>query len=95
MRAGAGDSFSLDKRCSRRDGSFIWVTATLSGVRGENGGIEYIVAIIEGATERKLAKERQRTLPRLPFSATSGRSVTHVAGIVVYDGHTKPVDLNT
>lgn len=64
MRAGADDSFSLDKRCSRRDGSFIWVTATLSCVRAENGGIEYIVAIIEDATERKLAEERQRTLLR-------------------------------
>lgn len=63
LRAGAADRYSLEKLCRRRDGSFVWVNATVSCVRDANhGGIEYFVAIIEDISDRKLAEERQMAL---------------------------------
>lgn len=62
VRSGAADSFSVEKRFLRRDGSAIWVNVTLSGVRSNDGAVAYFVAVIEDITERKQADERQRTL---------------------------------
>jgi len=62
IRTGAANSFRLDKRFLREDGSIIWVGCTLSGVRAADGSISYFVAVIEDISERKLAEQRQQTL---------------------------------
>ncbi|PPQ26237.1 PAS domain-containing sensor histidine kinase [Rhodopila globiformis] len=62
MRSGAVDSFCVEKRFLRKDGSAVWVNVTLSSVRAADGTVAYFVAVIEDITERKQAEERQRTL---------------------------------
>lgn len=62
LRSGATNSFCLDKRFLREDGSDIWVGCTLSVVRAADGAISYFVAVIEDISERKLAEQRQQTL---------------------------------
>jgi PAS domain S-box-containing protein len=62
MRAGAINSYSLEKRLKRPDETFVWLNATLSCVRDADGGIAYFIALFEDISERKTAEERQRTL---------------------------------
>lgn len=61
---GKRDSYSMEKRYYRKDGSIIWINLTGSVARDENRNPLYFIAIIENITERKhtqleLAKAQQ------------------------------------
>jgi PAS domain S-box-containing protein/diguanylate cyclase (GGDEF)-like protein len=65
LLAGELDSYQLDKRYSRPDGSWVWVRLTGSVARDADGGVAYIVAQIEDLTEerrlhRELAEQDRR-----------------------------------
>jgi PAS domain S-box-containing protein len=55
----AGDlgTYSMEKRCLKRDGSVVWVKSTVSLLRGASGEPSYTVAVIEDITERKHAEQ--------------------------------------
>lgn len=55
--AGTRDSFSLEKRYIRRDGTTIWAHTSASIVRAASGEVDCIVAIIHDITLRKQAEE--------------------------------------
>jgi diguanylate cyclase (GGDEF)-like protein/PAS domain S-box-containing protein len=56
--AGERDSYQLDKRYSRPDGSWVWVRLTGSVARDADGKVAYIVAQVEDLTsERRLLRE--------------------------------------
>jgi diguanylate cyclase (GGDEF)-like protein/PAS domain S-box-containing protein len=58
LLAGARDSYQLDKRYSRPDGSWVWVRLTGSVARDPDGRATYIVAQVEDLTaERRLLRE--------------------------------------
>lgn len=57
-----GESFDIEKRYLRADGSLIWVANSVSAVRDENGEIEQTVAIVVDITERKRAQEIEKHL---------------------------------
>jgi PAS domain S-box-containing protein len=60
------DSFSVEKRLIRRDGSAVWINLTVSLVRGVTGAPDYILGVIEDISARKAAEEeRERLLAEL------------------------------
>jgi PAS domain S-box-containing protein len=57
MRAGKIDSYGMDKRYLRKDGTIVWGRLTVGCVRRGDGSIDYFVAVIEDITARKRAEE--------------------------------------
>ena len=54
--AGKKKAYRTEKRYVRKDGATIWVTLTVSFVRGLANGMPHCVAVIEDITQRKLAE---------------------------------------
>jgi PAS domain S-box-containing protein len=64
LLAGEVDSYQMEKRYIRSDGTTLQTNVTRSLVRGPRGEPRYFVAIIEDATARHRAVEAQRFLAR-------------------------------
>jgi PAS domain S-box-containing protein len=58
--AGEIESYSMEKRYLRKDGSVIWTNLAVSLVRDSSGDSEYFIGAIEDITERKRAEEQLR-----------------------------------
>ncbi len=58
--AGELESYSMDKRYLRADGTTIWVSLTASLVRTPSGDPEYFVAVIRDISERKQLEQNLR-----------------------------------
>jgi diguanylate cyclase (GGDEF)-like protein/PAS domain S-box-containing protein len=58
LRSGAIQSFKVEKRYLRKDGSPIWVGLTIACKRNRSGGCEYDISIVEDISSRKGAEER-------------------------------------
>jgi PAS domain S-box-containing protein len=58
--AGEIDSYSLDKRFIRKDGSTLWVLLSVSCARRPDGSVEYFVAVFKDIGRRKEAEEALR-----------------------------------
>ncbi len=65
---GTIESYSLEKRYIRKDGSLIWVNVTASAVRDAHGELDYFVHVVEDISARKAAEtalqELNHTLER-------------------------------
>src|SRR5258708_23676936 len=59
MRAGMIDSYDMDKRYLRKDGSIIWGRLTVGRVRKSDGSNDF-VSVVEDITRRKHAEEELR-----------------------------------
>jgi PAS domain S-box-containing protein len=64
LRDGEVDSYSMDKRDMRKDGTTVWVRRTVSVVRRSDGSIDYYVSVVEDISPRKRAEEQVRLLMR-------------------------------
>ena len=64
LRDGKIDSYSLDKRYRRKDGTFVWTHRTVSCVRKSDGPIDYFVSVLEDISARKCAEEQIQLLMR-------------------------------
>jgi PAS domain S-box-containing protein len=51
------DSYRMDKRCLRKDGSVVWTRLTVSAVRKSGGAVDYLVKVIEDISARKQAEQ--------------------------------------
>jgi PAS domain S-box-containing protein len=60
MRDGTIDSYDMDKRYLRKDGSIVWARLTVSCVRKSDRSIAYFVSVVEDISARKLAEENLR-----------------------------------
>jgi PAS domain S-box-containing protein len=60
MRDGEIDSFGMDKRYRRKDGSMVWTRLTNGCVRRSDGSIDYFVCMFEDISARKHAEEELR-----------------------------------
>lgn len=56
LLTGAQDRFSLEKRCLRMDGTFVWVAFTVSLVRDHAGSPAYFIAVVKNIAARKQAE---------------------------------------
>ncbi|MGC4043109.1 MAG: PAS domain S-box protein [Armatimonas sp.] len=75
------DSYTLEKRCIRKDGSTVWVNVTVSCARAPNGGLEYFIALVEDISERKAqqaALERSEARLRRLFES-------NVVGMILWN----------
>lgn len=62
LKDGEIDSYSLEKRCYRKDESIVWVEITVSMQETSSRMDRYVIAIIEDISERKVSSDRQRLL---------------------------------
>jgi PAS domain S-box-containing protein len=60
MRDRKIDSFGMDKRYRRKDGSMVWTRLTNGCVRKSDGSIDYFVCMFEDISARKQAEEEVR-----------------------------------
>jgi len=54
--AGTRDSYSMDKRYLRRDGTVVWVTLTVALARDEQDDADYFISIVQDISARKAAE---------------------------------------
>jgi PAS domain S-box-containing protein len=54
--AGEIDSYALDKRFVRKDGSFVWVLLSVNCVRRVDRSVDYLIAIMKDISRRKEAE---------------------------------------
>jgi PAS domain S-box-containing protein len=64
MRHGKIESFDLEKRYLRKDGSIVWGKVTFSSVRKIDGSIDYFVSVVQDISARKRAEEQVHLLMR-------------------------------
>ena len=58
LLAGEIDSYAMDKRYVRRDGSVVWATLTVSLQRAADGTPEYFISVVDDISERKRTEQR-------------------------------------
>jgi PAS domain S-box-containing protein len=64
LEDGRVESYSVDKRELRKDGTIVWIRHTVSCVRRSDGSIDYLVSVIEDISARKHAEVQVRLLIR-------------------------------
>ena len=67
--ATTGESFDMEKRYVRKDGSLVWVNNTVSALRDDEGRIHQVAVISVDITERKQAQEAERRLASIIASS--------------------------
>ena len=64
--AGEIDTYSMEKRFIRENGSIFWTTLSVSCVRKPDGSVDYTVALLQNITIRKqLEEEREKLISDL------------------------------
>jgi diguanylate cyclase (GGDEF)-like protein/PAS domain S-box-containing protein len=51
-------SYSIEKRCIRKDGSLVWVNSTITLALGADGAAQRLIAVVEDITGRKEMQDR-------------------------------------
>lgn len=69
MTMATGESFEIEKRYVRKDGSLVWVTDSVSGLRDSSGRIQRVAGIVIDINERKRAQEVERRLAAIIASS--------------------------
>lgn len=64
LLAGEIETYSMDKRYFKKDGSVVWINLTVSLVRDPSGEPKYFIAVIEDISERKRAEMEVATRAR-------------------------------
>ena len=85
MLAGQIDQYSLEKRYIRKDGETMCASLDVGCVRALDGGVDYVVALIEDITDRKQAEEEKSRLEAQLRQAQKMESVGRLAGGVAHD----------
>lgn len=67
--AQTGESFDLEKRYVRKDGSLVWVNNTVSPLRDDSGRIRQVAVVSIDISERKKGQEVERQLASIIASS--------------------------
>ena len=62
LLAGEAETFSIEKRYIRKDGSLIWGHLTVSLLRDAQGAVQHFISIVQDIQERKEAQAQLRQL---------------------------------
>jgi PAS domain S-box-containing protein len=62
MLRGEIQTYSLEKRYVRKDGSHVWINLTVSLVRNASGEPKYFIAVVEDINDRKKAEQERDLL---------------------------------
>ncbi len=89
LMGGERESFQLEKRFRRKDGTYVFGHLTVSLVRDGNGVPAFLIAMIEDTTARKRAEERLREAEKMEVIGRLAGSVAHdfnnlLTGILLY-----------
>ncbi len=60
LLAGEIETYSMEKRYFRKDGSLVWIDLTVSLVRTPQGEPKYFISVVEDITEKKRVQEALR-----------------------------------
>jgi two-component sensor histidine kinase len=71
------ESFTIEKRDLRKDGTIVWVRRTVSCVRRPDGSIDYFVSVVEDISARKRAEDQVHLLMR-----EANHRVKNILGLV-------------
>ena len=81
VRSGTLASYSMEKRCIRKDGSVVWVNVTVAGVR-DGGKLEHFIFLVEDITERGKAEEAQFRLGTIVESSDDAIVSKKLDGVI-------------
>lgn len=89
LMRGARDSFELEKRYLRKDGSYLWGHLTVSMVRDAGGEPAFLIAMLEDTTERKRVAEQLRAAEKMEVIGRLAGGIAHdfnnlLTGILLY-----------
>jgi PAS domain S-box-containing protein len=82
LLAGEIETYSMEKRHVRKDGSIAWINLTVSLVRGTDGAPECFVAVVEDIEQRKQAEQTQALLAAIVASSDDAIIGTGLDGTV-------------
>lgn len=83
------ESFQLDKRYRRKDGSYFWGHLTVSIVHDAGGNPAFLIAMLEDISERKRAAEQLRESEKMEVIGRLAGGIAHdfnnlLTGILLY-----------
>jgi two-component system, cell cycle sensor histidine kinase and response regulator CckA len=89
LMQGTRDSFELEKRYRRKDGSHLWGHLTVSLVRDSAGQPAFLIAMVEDTTERKRVEEQLREAEKMEVIGRLAGGIAHdfnnlLTGILLY-----------
>ncbi len=65
VAGGEVDSYTLDKRFIRKDGSVLWANLAVRAIRRSDGTLDSLCTVIQDVTERRAAEQRVQYLNRV------------------------------
>ncbi len=78
--AGKIDSYAMEKRYFRKDGSLVWANLTVALARNAAGEPDYFISIVEDISARKSMDERLRQAQKLEIIGQLTSGVAHDFG---------------
>jgi PAS domain S-box-containing protein len=93
--AGEFDSYSLDKRFIRKDGTTFWALVSASCVRRQDRSVKYVVSIYNDIERRKLAEEALRDSERWLRLSQDIARIGHYVYDIQRDHWTSSATLNS
>ncbi|HLF84940.1 MAG TPA: PAS domain S-box protein, partial [Blastocatellia bacterium] len=84
LLAGERETYALEKRYLRKDGSLVWTRVSVSLVRDASGNPESFLSVIENITERKHAEEALVRLVTAVEQAAESIVITDTDGTIQY-----------
>lgn len=82
VKAGTLNTYSIDKRYIRKDGSFIWVSLTVAGARSATGQFKHFISVVEDITARRAAEEVSSKLAAIVESSDDAIVSKNLNGII-------------
>jgi PAS domain S-box-containing protein len=84
LLAGEIETYRIDKRYVRKDGTLIWATLTVSLVRGDANQARYFISVVEDISDRKTAERSIRLQADLLDQAQEPILVWELGGAIEY-----------